>query len=134
MTILRLTAIAAVLSALAVPAIAESREDQFFRELDTNGDGVVSPEEFTLQKGVILYMLDANHDLKIERSETKLSQQVYSQYAGKDGVIDGGDLFNLPAAGFNAFDRNGDQKITRDEFHQQLADLRGNTPQTAEQK
>ena len=85
---------------------------------------MITPEEFSLNKGVILYMLDANHDLKIERNETKLSREQFGQYAGADGTLDGGDFFNLPSARFSAFDKNGDRQISRDEFRKQMAAIR----------
>lgn len=122
---IRMTALTVALLALApMAAAAEDRAAQFFRELDSDGDGAISPEEFTLNKGVVLYMLDANHDLKIERNETKLTREQFAEYAGADGTLDGGDVFNLPSARFSAFDRNGDRRITRDEFSKQLAEIR----------
>lgn len=131
MNIPRALALAVALSALPAAGHAQSRDDTFFREMDTNGDGVIDQEEFTLQKGVILYLIDKNHDLKIERNETKLSPEVFRQYAGKDGTIDGLDLFNMPEARFQAFDLNSDRKVTYSEFHQHLVDIRSG-PQTAE--
>ena len=131
---IRMTALTVALLALApMAAAAEDRSAQFFRELDGDGDGMVTPEEFTLNKGVILYMLDANHDLKVQRNETKLSAEQFAQYAGPDGTLDGGEVFNLPAASFSAFDQNGDRRISRDEFRQQVAEIRSGQ-QTAEDR
>lgn len=129
----RMTVLSVALLALApmAAAAAEDRTAAYFHELDSDGDGIVTPEEFTLNKGVILYMLDANHDLKIQRKETKLSPEQFAQYAGADGTLDGADLFNLPAARFNAFDLNGDRKITFDEFRKHMAEIRSGQ-QTAE--
>lgn len=137
MTIPRSLALAVILSALPAAIHAQERTqargDTFFREMDTNGDGVISQEEFTLQKGVVFYLIDKNHDLKIEQTETKLTPDAFRQYAGTDGTIDGLDLFNMPGARFQAFDLNGDQKVTPAEFRQHLADIRSG-PQTAEQR
>ncbi|MCR6632837.1 MAG: hypothetical protein NVV74_23880 [Magnetospirillum sp.] len=129
----RVVVLAIAVSAMAAAAHAQSRDETFFRELDTNGDGVVDETEFTLQKGVLFYLIDKNHDLKIEQSETKLTREAFQQYAGPDGVVDGLDLFDVPGAQFQAFDRNGDQKITRAEFQRQLAEIRSG-PQTAEKR
>jgi hypothetical protein len=129
---IRILALSVALMALAPVAVgAADRPSQFFRELDTDGDGMVAPEEFTLGKGVIFYMLDGNHDLKIQRKETKLSPEQFAQYAGDDGTLDGGDFFNLPPARFSAFDRDGDRQISRDEFRKQVAEIRSGQ-QTAE--
>jgi hypothetical protein len=133
MTALKAAVLATAFCALSISAHAEDRDARFFHELDANNDGNISQEEFTLQKGVILYMLDKNHNLKIEREETRLSPEQFAQYAGKDGTLDGGDLFNLPAARFSAFDQNNDQKISLEEFRQQLARLRPG-PQTAQER
>lgn len=127
------SALAAVLLALPAAGQAQPRDETFFQEMDANGDGVIDQQEFTLQKGVILYLLDRNHDLKIERNETRLTPDAFRQYAGTDGTIDGVDLFNMPAARFQAFDRDGNQTITPSEFRQQLADIRSG-PQTAGQR
>lgn len=130
----RMTALTIALLTLApMSAAAEDRSSQFFRELDTDGDSMVTPEEFTLNKGTVLYMLDANHDLKIQRNETRLSPEHFAQYAGADGTLDGGEFFNLPSAGFSAFDRDGDRRISRDEFRKQVAEIRS-SQQTAEER
>lgn len=133
MNIARRIALAAMIAALSLPALAEAedRDARFFRELDADGDGAVTPQEFTLQKSVVLYMLDANHDLKLERTETRLTASQFQQYAGEDGVIDGLELFDLPQARFAAFDEDGDRRMTSAEFRAQLANLRGDT-QTSE--
>lgn len=131
MTSIRTAALAALLSALALSAHAQERSGRFFEEMDTNRDGFVDPEEYTLRKGAILYSLDANHDLKIEQKETRLSPAQFGQYAGGDGFIDGGEFFELPGASFGAFDRNGDRRISREEFRLQVAELRSGQ-QTAE--
>ncbi len=128
----RMTALMVALLALTPVAIAaEDRSAQFFRELDSDGDGMISREEFTLNKGVILYMLDANHDLKVQRKETRLSPEQFAKYAGSDGVLDGGEFFNLPTVTFSSFDTNGDQRISREEFRKHVAEIRS-TQQTAE--
>lgn len=129
--------IAATLVAFLAVAVsqahADNRDTEFFREMDVNGDGFIDREEFTLRKGVILYMLDANHDLKISRNETKLPPDVFKEYAGPDGTIDGGELFNMKEVRFAAFDKNDDGKISYQEFRQQLAEVRAG-PQAAEQR
>lgn len=133
MKTLRMAALAAMMSAQALGAHAEDRDDRFFRQLDTNGDGRVDTEEFTLQKAAILYALDNNRNLKVEQAETKVAPGQFRQYAGEDGVIDGLELFELPEAQFSAFDRDGDHAITAAEFRRQVAGLRTG-PQTAEEK
>lgn len=126
--------LAIMVCALASAAAAQSGGDSaLFKELDDNGDGMIDREEFSLNKGAIFYRLDQNRSLKLERSETKLDRPQFQKYAGKDNVIDGGELFNMPAAGFEAFDQDHDRQISRSEFRQQLAALRSGT-QTAEQK
>lgn len=133
MTILRTAALAAMISAQALAAIAESREDQFFHDLDSDRNGVVDREEFDVNKGAILYSLDKNRSLTIEQAETKLAPQQFSRYAGDDGVIDGLELFDMPGTRFEAFDQDGDQQISAPELRRQLASLRAG-PQTAEGK
>ncbi len=127
----RISAAMVVLFAFTSPLYAADRDAAFFKEMDTNGDGVIDRDEYTLRKGTILYTIDANHNLKIERKETKLSVSQFKQYAGADGVIDGGEFFDLPGARFTAFDKNGDNVITREEFRRQLAEIRSGQ-QTAE--
>lgn len=130
----RMTAVTLALLALAaLPAHAQDRQTTFFREMDTNGDGFVDEEEFTLRRGEILYMLDSNHNLKLERNETKLSPEQFRRYAGADGTLDGGDFFNLPSARFSAFDKDGDRQISRAEFRTQIAEIRSGQ-ETAEMR
>jgi hypothetical protein len=131
MTRINAAAVLLLASAAAAPLHAEDRVAVFFKELDTNGNGMIDPDEFTLRKGVILYMLDANHDLKIERKETKLSAAQFQKHAGPDGTIDGGEFFNMSATRFSAFDKNGDRTISREEFREQMAVIRSGQ-QTAE--
>lgn len=131
MKTLKATALAALISTIALPTTAISSEDPFFRELDANGDGAIDRTEFDIQKGAVLYAIDKNHNLKVERSETRLTLQQFRQYAGDDGIIDGLEVFDVPSTRFEAFDQNGDQKITPEESRQQLAVIRGEA-QTAE--
>lgn len=124
MTLPRMAALAALIALQPLSAQAEDQIDQFFRQLDMNGDGYVDPEEFSMQKGAIFYALDKNKDLKIEQSETRLSPQQFRQYAGEDGYINGMELFQLPEAQFEAFDQNGDKKVSKEEFRSQVNRLR----------
>lgn len=132
MKILKTMVLAAALSALSAPAWAQSQGANFFKELDADGDGGIDPAEFSMYKGAIFYSLDQNRSLKLEKPETRLNAQKFRDYAGDDGVIDGMELFELPNARFEAFDQDGDRKISKAEFGRQIASLRGGGPQTAE--
>lgn len=123
MKLIQSLALSLTLAAQAVPAAAQGR-DAFFQQLDQDGDGNINHEEYTLEKGAILYSLDKNRSLKLEPGETKLPQEKFRQYAGADGVIDGGEMFDLPEIRFEAFDTNGDQTISLEEYRQQVASLR----------
>lgn len=131
MTIRHVAALAAMLSALTLPAAAATSGNDFFRELDVDGDGFVDRVEFDTEKGAVLYAIDKNHNLKIERSETRMSPQQFRDLAGADGVMEGYELFDVPSARFDGFDQNGDQKISAEEFRRHLATMRSG-PQTAE--
>lgn len=127
----RLTILAVFVALQAVPAAGQGRDATFFKQLDQNGDGGIDWEEYTLEKGAILYSLDKDRSLKLEPGETKLPRDKFREYAGADGVIDGGEMFELPEIQFDAFDTNGDDTISPEEFRRRVASLRSGS-QTAE--
>jgi hypothetical protein len=131
MTSVRILALALALATQAVPVAAQDRDKAFFKQLDQNGDGGVDLEEYTLEKGAILYSLDKDRSLKLEPGETKLPPAKFRQYAGEDGLIDGGEMFEMPEIQFGAFDTNGDRTISAEEYRRQVTSLRKGS-QTAE--
>jgi len=108
---------------LALPALAANtdRFDQIFKRLDVNGDGKVTPEEFTLEKIAVFTWLDTNQDNALEIEETNLSVEEFRAIdTNSDGKISGIEFIESKFADFSHFDLNGDGVITREELRQVL--------------
>jgi len=118
----RLTAAAALSTwILILPALAADtdRFDQIFKRLDVNGDGKVTPEEFTLEKIAVFTWLDTNQDNALEIEETKLSvKQFRAIDTNGDEKISGIEFIESKFADFSYFDTNGKGVITAEELRQ----------------
>jgi len=92
--------LSAVLAA-SQPALAAPGEGRFFRQADSNGDGVIDASEATAMREKAFERLDSDGDGLIARSEMENRRHRRQQMA--DGL-------------FARADSNGDDALSRDEF------------------
>jgi len=112
---------------------------EFFERLDADSDGIVTEAEMQAVKArlsdrgkqgrtssALLRHFDTDKDGRVSRTEWKLRIELFDAFdVNKDGFIDPEEVASRdhparrrpdPKAFFRRFDKNGDGKITRDEF------------------
>ena len=119
--ILFLTA-AALAVAIASPGGAQSnRIDELFRRFDTNGDGRISREEFTLKKVEIVFASSSGRGASLKFEDTQLARAAFDAMdLDRDGVLTAGEVSAAPIFDFENWDTNRNNFIEREEFVAQM--------------
>jgi len=101
---------AALLSAAALPALAQSRDD-FLRRVDTDGDGRVSLGEYQFHMSFAFRQMDRNNDQILEPDEqlvpnaktltrveldARMAAQFHRQDRNHDGYLNAAELSAPP--------------------------------------
>lgn len=113
------------LLALARPgwALDAADEQRRFAALDTNNDGKISQEEFSLNKLAGMFdpkwtapMMD--QPMRITLADSPLRPEMFTILdANGDGILTGGEVVSSPLLSFDVIDTNHDTVIDREEFH-----------------
>ena len=117
------------LGASGQPAQAETRAEQAFVQLDANGNGAISRDEFLALRQQMFITLDANGDGLLTREEIETarangkggtqmqrSDRIWQQDANGDGYLTMAE-YTAQTCGFDMADRNGDGALSPQEFH-----------------
>ena len=114
----------------------EQMEDRHFKEMDTNGDGVVSKAEFDAAHDKHFKELDANGDGNLTLDEMRAGhKQAIEEIQRKrfdeadlnhDGALTREESKKIPMLSrhFKAADTNKDGKVTREEFDAAMEKMR----------
>jgi Ca2+-binding EF-hand superfamily protein len=112
-----------------------------FKEMDTNGDGVISRAEFDAFYNRRFKQLDANgdgmitademraaHDRMMENDEGRLEEHFRDADADHDGALSRDEAVNMPMLSrhFDDVDANKDGKVTLDELRDYIRKMHGN--------
>lgn len=113
-------------------------EEEHFKEMDTNGDGMVSKAEFDAAHDKFFKEMDANGDGQLSPEEMKAGRgKVIKDGIGKrfdeadknlDGALTRREAKRMPMLSrhFDEVDANHDRKITREEFDAAMEKMREN--------
>ena len=117
----------AVVLAFGVVAIAETQAheglerrhhlDKRFEKMDLNGDGFITQEEFNEFRKIRFLEIDANNDGYLSKAE--LAERIKkwkSKHSGFKRRKIGRHLKGKAEKRFSKADKNGDRKISREEF------------------
>ena len=86
-----------------------------FRVIDKNGDDMIDPLEFRLNKVAALSLIDANRDGYVTLDETLLTPDKFKRIdADGDGKISSVEFVDLRS--FNTIDENRDRSVTFEEY------------------
>jgi Ca2+-binding EF-hand superfamily protein len=118
-----LTAAAALTLVLLGGALAHADELGFmgeavFDRLDTNHDGVISPEEAQAARGRMFDKIDADHDGAITAAEIEAAKNGAEKRRARRLATLAGLRAEMPSPSERAaeLDQNHDGKVTREEF------------------
>jgi len=123
-----LAASLAAVTLLATPAAAQlfSRKEieRRFRLFDTDGDGLINPTEYELNKVYVLFEQRGrtasgaiDRQILITLQNSRLSQAAFNELdINGDGVLTAGEIISSKMMQFESIDLNGDGFIDRDEF------------------
>ena len=126
---LRVVALAlALLLALLQPgwSFDPAEEQRRFAVFDSNNDGRISQDEFSLNKLVGMFdprwtSPSTEGPMRLTTANSPLSPQGFAALdANGDGALTGAEVVASPLLRFDAFDTNADGFIDRAEFHTTL--------------
>jgi Ca2+-binding EF-hand superfamily protein len=116
--------------------MGEQMEDKHFKEMDTNGDGMVSKTEFDAAHNRHFKEMDTNGDGQLSRDEMKAGHKKMMEKAkdkhfeeadaNHDGVLTREEAKNMPMLSkhFDEVDANKDGKVTREEMAAAMEKMR----------
>lgn len=111
-------------------------EDKHFKEMDTNGDGMVSKAEFDAAHDKHFKNMDTNGDGQLSRDEMKAGHKAMMEQgknkrfgeadANRDGVLTREEAKKMPMLSkhFDEVDTNKDGKVTREELDAAMEKMR----------
>jgi Ca2+-binding EF-hand superfamily protein len=94
---------------------------EVFEILDANHDGVVTPQEFLLQKGEVFYLFlkEVGLDQHLDPRDIDITTEAFAEAdLNGDGRLSGAEFIEAPFSQFEAIDRNGDAQLTFEEFRE----------------
>ena len=109
---------------------------EYFKNMDTSGDGMISKEEFDVAHDKHFHDMDTNGDSKLSRDEMRAGHsQTLKKAKGKrfdeadtndDGALTRDEAKNMPRIlkRFDKIDSNKDGKLTREEMDATLTKRR----------
>lgn len=116
MRLVMLTALACLLVP-AARAASEARLQETFRQLDVDGDGQVSTEEFENRKIYVFSLHDANGDNSVEPGEVDLTADQFQAIdTDKNGEVSGFEFIEAPIGQFGTYDTDGNGAMTLEEL------------------
>jgi|GEM_PF-3994553 len=113
-----------VLVANAAPIMSDRDMREAFQKLDTNGDGVVTREEFEFNKDTVIFRRASEPGAKLKFEDTRISRATFDSFdLDGDGLITASDVRDAPFFKFEPFDKNKDGHIDFSEFREFLNSL-----------
>jgi Ca2+-binding EF-hand superfamily protein len=94
---------------------------EVFNILDANHDGVVTRQEFLLNKTVIFsrFLKEVGLDQHLDPEDIRITPEAFAEAdLNDDGKMTGAEFVQAPFSQFDAINANGHQGITFDEFRE----------------
>jgi len=104
----------ATLFGTAVPIAAQANDkagdhEAMFKQMDTNGDGKISADEYATAAKKTFEKMDANHDGKVTADEMTAAHQAVAGHKAEKGEMTAAEKIKM-------FDTNNDGVLSEDEY------------------
>lgn len=101
----------------AAQAESNTRVEDLFDKMDSNGDGKVDQAEFIFEKGGVSYLIDKNLDGSLSRDEVLISDELFAQVDGNgDGKVSYVEFVRGGLGNFENLDSNRDGYVEIEEM------------------
>ncbi len=99
-----------------VNPIDETRLRDYFKTMDSDGDGFISRPEFEAERGAVFLAIDRNGSMTLTADEMRLTPEAFSKLSAGDATVTPDEFSGSDATSFEQIDADGDKQITYQEL------------------
>jgi len=100
----------------SVNPINETRLQDYFKTMDSDGDGFISRPEFEAERGAVFLAIDRNGSMTLTPDEMRLTPEAFAKLSGGDAAVTPDEFSGSDATSFEQIDADGDKQITYQEL------------------
>lgn len=102
----------------AAPAnpVDDTRLRDYFKTMDSDGDGFISRPEFEAERGAVFLAIDRNGSMTLTADEMRLTPEAFSKLSGGDATVTPDEFSGSDVTSFEQIDASADKQITYQEL------------------